>query len=315
VYEHTAFFRPKNKIFGLKNKTQAGGFYNILINVTIYRFLKEGYTMRFGTSSPLKHETPTEWAENQVKLGCRAVVFPVQSNESEQKIIAYKEAADKAGLTIAEVGIWRNALASDPAERKKNTDYCVEQLRLADYLNARCAVNVAGAFGPVWDGGYKENFTREAWDQTVSMVREIIDRANVKNTFFSLEPMPWMIPTGPGEYLKLLDAVDRDRFAVHMDVINMINSADRYFHATEFIDECAELLGNRIRSCHIKDVHLDSRYTLRLEECGPGDGEFPLDHYISKMDEIDPDMPIILEHLNSDEEYIRYFGYIKEIVK
>ncbi len=99
--------------------------------------------MRLGTSSPLEHKTPEEWATNQVKLGCTTVVFPVQSNEPEDKIIAYKEAADRAGLSIAEVGIWRNALSSDPSEQRSNMDYCVEQLRLADYLNARCAVNVA----------------------------------------------------------------------------------------------------------------------------------------------------------------------------
>ncbi|MBP5602370.1 MAG: sugar phosphate isomerase/epimerase [Treponema sp.] len=268
--------------------------------------------MRLGTSSPLKHNSPEEWAANQVKLGCATVNFPLNCNDDERKIIAYKEAAEKAGLTIAEVGIWRNALASDPDERKSNMDYCVNQLRLADFLGARCAVNVAGAFGPRWDGGYKENFTDEAWKKTVSMVQEIIDRANVKNTYFTLEPMPWMIPTGPREYLCLLEAVDRDRFAVHMDIINMTNSADRYFNACEFVDECAQLLGKKIRSCHIKDVHLAQPYTIRLEECGPGDGEFPLRYYVEKMNELDPDMPVILEHLNTDEEYLKYLGYLKE---
>ena len=267
--------------------------------------------MRLGTSAPLKHDSPEEWAANQVKLGCRAVVFPVQSNEPEKTIIEYKNAAEKAGLMIAEVGIWRNALAADPSERKANMDYCVEQVRLADFLHARCAVNVAGSFGPIWDGGYKENYSEEAWKKTVAMVREIIDRAGIKNTYFTLEPMPWMIPTGPKDYVKLLEAVERDRFAVHMDIINMTNSADRYFNAEEFVDECADLLGDKIRSCHIKDVHLDRQYTIRLEECAPGCGEFPLRHYVSKMNDIDPDMPVILEHLHSDEDYIKYMGYLK----
>ncbi len=268
--------------------------------------------MRLGTSSPLKHKSPQEWAENQVKLGCATVNFPLNCNDEEKKIIAYKEAADKAGLTIAEVGIWRNALSGNAEEKQANMDYCINQLRLADFLGARCAVNVAGAFGPRWDGGYKANFTDDAWKKTVSMVQEIIDIANVKNTYFTLEPMPWMIPTGPQEYIRLIEAVDRDCFAVHMDIINMTNSADRYFNAEEFIDECAEVLGKRIRSCHIKDVHLNERYTLQLEECGPGDGEFPLRHYVEKMNEIDPDMPVILEHLNSDDEYLKYLKYLKE---
>jgi len=270
--------------------------------------------MRLGISSPLAHGSAEEWAEQQVGLGCSAVVFPVQSNEPQARIDAYKAAAEKYGLTIAEVGIWRNALAADPEERRRNTDYCIEQLRLADYLGARCAVNVAGSFGPRWDGPCRANFTEDAWKQTVGKIREIIDTADVKNTFFTIEPMPWMIPTGPKEYLKLIEAVDRDRFAVHLDPINMVNSADRYFDLEEFIDECAELLGSRIRSCHIKDVHLGQEYTFRLEECPPGKGEFPLRYYAERMHGIDRDMPVILEHLTSDEEYITYSGYLKEVL-
>ena len=268
--------------------------------------------MRLGTSSPLAHESVREWAEKQIALGCRTVVFPVQSTESIGKIDSYKNAAEIYGLQIAEVGIWRNALASDPDEEKVNMDYSVEQLRLADYIGARCCVNVAGAFGPRWDGHYKENFSKQARKETVRMVQEIIDRANPQNTYFTLEPMPWMIPTGPKDYLQLIEEVDRDRFAVHMDIINMTNSAERYFNASEFVDECADLLGDRIRSCHIKDVHLKEEYTFQLEECAPGCGEFPLRYYASRMNQLDPDMPIILEHLNTDAEYCKYMDYLKE---
>ena len=74
------------------------------------------------------------------------------------------------------------------------------------------------------------------------------------------------------------------------------------------------LLGDKIRSCHIKDVHLKEEYTFQLEECAPGEGEFPLRYYAQKMSSIDPDMPVILEHLNTDEEYIRYTGYLKEVL-
>ena len=268
--------------------------------------------MRLGTSSPLKHDSANQWASNQIKIGCASVVFPVQSNEPEEKIIEYKKAADKAGLMIAEVGIWRNALSPDTDERRKNMDYCVKQLRMADQIGAKCCVNVAGAFGKRWDGAYKENFTKEARNEIIKMVREIIDRAEIKNTYFALEPMPWMIPTGPRDYLRLIDEVERDRFAVHMDVINMVNSIDRYFNPKDLIDECADLLGDRIKSCHIKDIHLCEEYTTMLRECAPGCGEFPIRYYVEKMNEINPDMPMILEHLSTDEDYLKYISYLKE---
>ena len=270
--------------------------------------------MRLGTSSPLAHGSAEEWAKNQVALGCRAVVFPLSADEPDEKIDEYVNAAKSHDLLIAEVGIWRNAMSPDPEERKKQRDYCVRELQLADRIGARCAVNVAGAVGSRWDGHYKENFTKETRKQIVEMVREIIDRAEITNTYFTLEPMPWMVPTGPEDYVRLLEEVDRERFAVHMDIINMTNSLERYYEAESFVDCCAELLGNRIRSCHIKDIHLKEEYTFQLEECAPGQGEFPLRYYVQKMTGFDPDMPVILEHLNTDEEYIHYIDYLKEVL-
>lgn len=270
--------------------------------------------MRLGTSSPLKHDSAQEWAKNQTALGCRTVVFPLSSDDPEDKIKAYVDAARANDLLIAEVGIWRNAMSLDPQDRKAQRDYCVRQLQLADRIGARCAVNVAGAVGPRWDGHYKENFTRETREEIVKMVQEIIDRAEVSNTYFTLEPMPWMTPTGPEDYVRLIEEVDRERFAVHMDIINMTNSCDRYYGAEAFVDRCAELLGDKIRSCHIKDIHLKEEYTFQLEECAPGKGEFPLRYYVEKMNSLDADMPVILEHLNTDEEYIKYMAYLKEVL-
>ena len=270
--------------------------------------------MRLGTSSPLKHGSAGEWAKNQVELGCRSLVFPLSANDPDGRIQEYVDAAKANDLLIAEVGIWRNAMSIDPEDRKAQRDYCVKQLQLADRIGARCAVNVAGALGPRWDGHYKENFTRETRAEIVKMVQEIIDRAEVTNTYFTLEPMPWMIPTGPEDYARLVEEVNRDRFAVHMDIINMTNSFERYYNPEALVDRCVELLGKRIRSCHIKDVHLKEEYTFQLEECAPGKGEFPLRYYVEKMSAIDPDMPVILEHLNTDEEYIHYMNYLKEVL-
>ncbi len=270
--------------------------------------------MRLGTSSPLSHGSVSEWAEKQAALGCRALVFPLSADSPEDKIKEYEEAAKSNDLLIAEVGIWRNAMSADPEDRKVQRDYCVRQLQLADRLGARCAVNVAGAFGERWDGHYKENFSDEARKQIVEMVREIIDRAEISNTYFTLEPMPWMVPTGPEDYARLIEEVGRERFAVHMDIINMTNSLERYYGAEKFIDRCVELLGSKIRSCHIKDVHLKEEYTFQLEETAPGKGEYPLRYYVEKMHALDPDMPVILEHLTTDEEYIHYMNYLKEVL-
>lgn len=157
--------------------------------------------MLLGTSSPLQHSSPKEWAAKHVALGLGSVVFPVDHLAGEETVEAYRRAAEEAGLVIAEVGVWKNTLAADPGERKSATDYAIGQLRMAEQIGARCCVNVLGTpYGPRWDGGYRDNFSEESWYLARTKVREIIDAVQPERTKFSIESMPWMIPSCTAEY-------------------------------------------------------------------------------------------------------------------
>ncbi|MDP4089436.1 MAG: TIM barrel protein [Bacillota bacterium] len=271
--------------------------------------------MRLGIASPLAHSSAAEWAGKMVSLGCRAVVFPLNHTDNPALIDAYRDEAVKKGLRIAEVGSWVNPLALDETERQKNIDYCVNQLRLADYLKADCCVNICGAAGAVWDGAYKENFSEEFLRKTVKSIQEIIDRANPQYTSYSIEPMPWMMPADPDQYLWLLKEVNRKHFAVHMDLANWITSPQKYLMNEQFIDEVFNKLGEYIRSCHLKDVMLAGEFTLQLKEVACGKGSLNLEYYVKRAKEIDPEIPMIIEHLHTDEEYIESVEYVKARMK
>ena len=272
--------------------------------------------MYLGISSSLTHTSPENWAQKHKSLGLKSVVFPVDCNAGEETIMAYKKAADKAGLVIAEVGIWKNTLAADLTERKKNIDYAINQLKMADKIGARCCVNVVGTpYGPRWDGGYRKNFSPELWKMAVCMIQEIIDRAEPKNTKFSIESMPWMIPSSPDEYMRLMNDVNRPAFGAHLDVVNMITSPERYFFNDRFLEECFTKLKGKICSCHLKDINLKQEYTFQLEECACGKGTLDIELYARLATTEDEQMPMIIEHLTTDEEYIQSVEYIKKRVK
>ncbi len=245
-------------------------------------------------------------------LGLRSVNFPVTFQDGRDTYMAYKQAAEEAGLVIAEVGVWRNTLAADPTERSRWIDYAVGQLKMADAIGARCCVNVVGTpYGPRWDGGYRDNFSPALWQQAVEMIREIIDRANPSQTYFSIESMPWMIPSSPDEYLQLLEDVDRPQFRAHLDVVNMITSPRRYFFNDEFLEECFGKLHGHICSCHLKDVKLLEDYTFQLRECACGEGILDMERYVRLADAESPEMPMIIEHLDTDEEYAASVAYVR----
>ena len=268
--------------------------------------------MRIGIGKALEHKTPEEWAKRHYELGCRSALFPVNSDASDELIDAYIQAAAKYDLKISEVGIWKNAISPDAREREEAMEYSIRQLKLADRVGAECCVNLAGALGPLRNKGYAENFSRKAWNLTVRMIQEVIDEAKPQHTFFVLEPMPWMYPSSPEEYMDLIEAVGRDQFAAHLDVINMINCPQRYFFQEQFVEHCFEVLGAYIKGCHVKDIWLRPDLTFQLKECACGEGTFCLERYAELANALNPDIAMTIEHLNSDQEYLDSLAYVQK---
>jgi len=268
--------------------------------------------MRIGLSAALEHSFPDEWAKRNVEVGCKSVNFPINFRQGDKMVKAYAKAARDNDLLIAEVGIWKNPISPDADVRKDALEYAIGQLALADDIGANCAVNVVGSTGARWDGAYKENFSKQTWKEVVKSIREIINAVNPKNTYYTIEPMPWMYPTGPDEYLRLIEDVALDRFAVHMDVFNWMTTAQRYFFNEEFMEECFDKLGKYIKSCHIKDVILEQPFTIMFKEVECGAGTINLEKYVELAQLYDKDMPMIIEHLSSEDAYLQSIEYVKK---
>jgi sugar phosphate isomerase/epimerase len=92
----------------------------------------------------------------------------------------------------------------------------------------------------------------------------------------------------------------------------MITSPQRYFFNDEFLPECFDKLHGTIVSCHLKDVRLKEEYTFQLEECACGMGTLDLELYARLADAEDPAMPMIIEHLTTDDEYAASVRYVRD---
>ena len=259
--------------------------------------------MRLGGPVFLNEQDPERWVAAHKQRGYRAAYCPVRADAGADVIAAYKNAAARADLVIAEVGVWNNPLHADAMERKKALEFNKTQLALAEEIGAVCCVNISGSRGTRWDGPHPLNFTRETFEMIVETVREIIDAVKPTRTFYTLEPMPWMYPDSPDSNLELIRAVNRAQFAVHLDPVNMVCSPQRYLANGAFLRECFEKLGPYIKSVHAKDVTLHETYTTHLEEVRPGLGSLDYRTFLCEMDRLHPDTPLMLEHLKTDEEY------------
>ena len=272
--------------------------------------------MRLGGTIAGRYASPAEWEQLLIKSGFRAVTAPFTCRTPREETDALRAACERNDVVIAEVGVWKNIFDPDPAKAKEAMDWAEGQLALADELGIPCCVNIAGTASPAgWDAADPSNYTEETYARIVESVRGLLDRVAPKRAFYCLEPMPWMIPDSPESYLQLIRDVNRPQFGVHMDFVNMINCPRRFLAAEKFIKECFRALGPMIRSTHIKDSRMSpTKLTAVIEECSPGEGALDFGKVLRILDRyLDEDAPVLLEHMQTFDEYARAYAYLKDI--
>jgi sugar phosphate isomerase/epimerase len=238
--------------------------------------------------------------------GFRAAYWPEDADDS------FADAAHAAGIVIAEVGAWHaNPISPDDGIRAQGIRFCQERLALAERVGARCCVNVAGSRGAEWDTPHPDNLSADTFALIVDAVREIVDAVQPRRTVYALEPMPFILPDSPDSYLALLEAIDRPGFGVHLDPVNLINTPAKFYDNAGFLRECFAKLGPHVASVHIKDMVLEPGLTVHLSERRPGLGELDLGVFLTEADRLHPDTPILVEHLETEQEYAAAVAHVR----
>jgi len=268
--------------------------------------------MRLGGPVYADATDPDAYCRAARQAGYGAIYAPIEPDAPDDLIKRFVEAAKRNNIVIAEVGAWSNPISSDPAERSAALTKCRKALDLAERLGARCCVNITGSRGPKWDGPDPRDLTPETFDMIVQSAREIIDDVQPKRSCYALETMPWMYPDSPDSYLDLIRAIDRTGMGVHLDPVNLVNSPSRCFNNAALIRECFAKLGPMIKSCHGKDIFLRSNLTVHLDEVRPGLGTLDYGVFLRELDKLEPDTPLLLEHLPTREEYALAAEFVRE---
>ena len=271
--------------------------------------------MRIGGNVFGSWRSPEEWAALAVKAGYGAVYFPVDYTAPQSENDGYVRAARDRGLLIAETGAWSNPLDPDPSRAAEALAKMKGQLELADYVEARCCVNISGSCSTVWDGPHRDNLTEATFERIVRVTQDLLDAVRPQRTYYALEPMPWAYPDSADSYLRLLEAVGRERFGVHFDPVNVVSSPQLYYGNAAMLHEWFDKLGPHIRSCHAKDITLSDELTVHLSECRPGLGNLDYRTFLTRLAALPDDVPLMLEHMTEEEDYVEGTRYLKRVAE
>ncbi len=274
--------------------------------------------MRFGAPVFVDSQDPAVLVEAHRKKGYTAAYCPggITARDPAARLAEVKQAFAEADIVIAEVGAWCNCLDPNPEARERNITYVIEQLALAEKVGARCCVDYSGSFSPDHPAGpHPDDLSERAFGLVVANTQRIIDAVDPQNTYFALEMMQWAWPDSPDAYLDLIEAVDRDAFAVHFDPVNLVRSPRHYYENGKLIEECVLKLGDFMRSVHGKDCTMSDQYLVHITECLAGTGRLDYATLLRELDRLPQDVPLMLEHLASEEEYDRAAAYVRSVAE
>jgi sugar phosphate isomerase/epimerase len=144
------------------------------------------------------------------------------------------------------------------------------------------------------------NWTAEARRQLVKSLKEAAPAAEDAGVFLSVEGHQLVTLESAAIAAELLDEVDSPWVKSDYDSANWI-TRETVFNTGEALDRDFDTLGQHIISCHAKDIWIENRLALHLQDGCPGRGTMDFRTLFRRMEALSPDYPVIVEGAAAEE--------------
>lgn len=266
--------------------------------------------MRFGMSGcflPMNmDDLTTEMCQRARSLGFSGIFTRFRDNDPhttpQSKANRVRQLLADNGLRLYQAtGYWQNLVTPDESRRRESVRTVQAALRLAGWMGSRGIDTGPGSMNP--DGPWfphPANWTETCRRQLVKSMKECAKAAEDAGVYLSLESHQLVTLETPEITKAILDEVGSTWVRSDYDSANWITRETVYDTATA-LNHHFDVLGKHIVSCHAKDIWIENRLALHLQDGCPGKGNMDFKTLFRRMEELSPDYPVIAEG-NSTEE-------------
>lgn len=206
------------------------------------------------------------------------------------------------GLRLFQVtGYWQNLITPDETKRREAVLTLQAALRLAGWLGARGIDTGPGSMNP--DGPWfphPDNWTATARRQLVKSLQACAQAAEDVGVYLSLEGHQLVTLESAEVTRDILDEVGSPWVRSDYDSANWI-TRETIYDTTTAINHHFDVLGDHIVSCHAKDIWIENRLALHLQDGCPGQGLMDFKTLFQRMEALSPDYPVIAEGNKTEE--------------
>ena len=200
----------------------------------------------------------------------------------------------KNNVDIAVLGCYINPSCTDEVKLKADTDYFIENLKYAKYMNAGVVGLETGFVGDTCDP--KQNHTEEAYQHLLKTMKYLCDNAEKLGVTIAVEGVSAFVIDSPEKMFRLVNDLNSPNIAVIFDLLNLL-TPENHQNQEQIIDTAFELLGDKIAVIHLKDFRICNN---QLRQCKMGDGLLKISKMLSLVKDKKPNIPIILEDAEED---------------
>jgi sugar phosphate isomerase/epimerase len=165
-------------------------------------------------------------------------------------------------------------VGDDPARRDSDLERLTRAFQVARLLGSPMVLSGCGSYHPTHGyGPHPKNHSTEARERIVELLRLTAPRAEAEGVVLALECHMITALDTPAHIREIVDAVGSDSVRVNFDPVNLLSSIDAVFESGAAMVAMVAELGPRYHwTAHAKDVLIEPRLALHLEETVCGDG-------------------------------------------
>jgi len=238
-----------------------------------------------------------------------------------------------ANLPIVAVSAYTNFIHPDPVKRQENIDYLKMMIRYARDLGCPYVASETGTYNEesdwVWDD---RNGSEKVFDEAIAIIKDITAYARDNGATFIVENYVNNVVGSVDQILRMFDEVGTEGIGLICDPTNYFDEA-HYLNIDGTLNEIFDKLSPYFKIAHAKDIKkaidtsekhadidADASHSFRgsgaIELPAAGLGELNYELYVKRLAEKNPNIPLIIEHLDEgDIERAKAFvdGTLKKV--
>lgn len=210
-----------------------------------------------------------------------------------------KSVLDSAELEVAQANGWYEVLVHpDDHLRAEGVRGLQALTHIGRLLDAKTVYVRPGSLNPqgAWYP-HPENYAPRTFERLVASLRQAAQAAQAEAMVLALEGHVLSLLDTPQRMRDVIEAVGSPALKFNTDPVNFIGTVKDAYDPSRVLNELVTLLGQHTVAAHLKDMAVQDKLVLHIDEVVIGEGTMDYDRLLRQMERINPDMYGIIEHL------------------